>query len=142
MATGAANRKRPKLVWVISLFEICFAGVSLLSFALIYSGALPLDEAQRVYLGRVNLFDNALGLAMVSLSMIGAILLFLLRRHAYHCFLTAFALRILMAIYETSFKHWLDAIDGPGLIRDVIGWVIGIAIILYSQKLIHKDILK
>ena len=38
----------------------------MLSFALIYSGALPLDEAQRVYLGRVNLFDNALGLAMVS----------------------------------------------------------------------------
>ena len=134
--------KRPKLVWIISLFYILSAGWTILSFALIFSGTISLNEAQKAYFDSQNIFDNILTLTMGTLNVSGAILLFLLRRYAFHCFVTAFALGILMIAYHIVFKNWLDAIGGPGLVGTVIGWFISITIILYSNKLIKKEILK
>jgi hypothetical protein len=137
-----ALRKRPKLIWIISIFYIFSAGWTVLSFALIYSGAIPINEAQKAYFDSQNIFDNILTLAMGSLNILGAILLFLLRRHAFHCFLAAFFIGALMTVYHIMFKNWLGVIGGPGLIGAVIGWFISIAIILYSNKLIKKEILR
>ena len=81
-----APRKRPKLVWVISIFYILSAGLEVLSLALIYSGAIPVNEAQKAYFSSQDIFDNIPTLATGSLNILGAILLFLLRRHAFHCF--------------------------------------------------------
>jgi len=136
------SRKRPKLVWVISIFYILSAGWTILSFALIYSGAISISVAQKAYFDSQNIFDNTLTLVMGSINILGAILLFLLRRHAFHCFLTAFSIGVLMGVYQIIFKNWLGAIGGPGLVGAIIGWFISIAIILYSNKLIKKEILR
>jgi len=135
-------RKRPKLVWIISIFYILSAGWTVLSFALIYSGSIPINEAQKAYFASQNIFDIILTLTMGSLNFLGAILLFLLRRHSFHCFLTAFSLGIIMTAYHIMFKNWLDAIGGPGLVGALIGWIISVAIILYSNKLIKNEILR
>lgn len=135
------SKNRPKLVWIISIFYILSAGWTILSFALIYSGSIPINEVQKAYFESQNIFDIILTLAMGSLNILGAILLFLLRRQAFHCFLTAFSLGILMTVYHIMFKNWLGAIGGPGLVGAVIGWIIGISIILYSNKLIKNEIL-
>jgi len=64
-----ALRKRPKLVWIISIFYILSAGWTVLSFALIHSGAIPINEAQKAYFDSQNIFDNILTLAMGSLNI-------------------------------------------------------------------------
>ena len=74
--------------------------------------------------------------------MAGAILLFLLKRNAYICFLSAFILGIITTVFHIFFKNWLEVIGGAGLVGAAIGWSISIAIILYSKKLIKKEILK
>jgi hypothetical protein len=137
-----ALRKKPKLVWVISIFYILSAGYTILSFVLISTGAIQVNEAQKAYFDSQSIFDDTLTLTMGSLNVLGAIFLLLLMRYAYHCFLTAFSLGIVMYVYHIIFKNWLGAIGGPGLVGAVIGWLISIAIILYSKKLIKKEILK
>jgi len=136
------TRKRPKLVWVISIFYILSAGWAVLSFALIFSGVIPLNEAQKAYFDAQSIVDNIFTITMGSLNFLGAILLFLLRRYAFHCFLTAFSLGILMYIDHIFYKNWLGVIGTPGLVGAIIGWLISIAIILYANRLIKNEILK
>jgi hypothetical protein len=135
------KRKRPKLVWVITIFYVISAGWTLLSFALIYSGGIPLNEAQASYFKSQTILDILFTIAIGSLNFIGVIYLFLLRRTAFYLFLSAFVFGMLMTVYHIFFKNGLGAIGSPGLIGAIIGWAISIAIIIYVRKLINRDIL-
>ncbi len=135
------KHKRPKLVWVITIFNIFLAGCTLISFALIYGGLILLSEAQQAYFNSLNIFDISFSIITGVLNLIGTIMLFLLRKFAYYAFLSAFIISMLMIIYQTIFKNWIAAIGG-GLIGAVIGWCISIAIILYAKSLMSKEILK
>jgi hypothetical protein len=135
-------RKRPALVWVISIFYIVSAGFTLLSFALIFSESIPLNEAQRAYFQSQTPFDYGSSFLIGLGNLTGAVLLFLLRRHAFHCFAGAFALGILLLGYQILAKNWLGAIGGPGLVGALIGWGIAVAIIVYTRKLITQGLLK
>lgn len=135
------KHKRPKLVWIITIFYIFSAGYTLLSFVLIYGGLIPLNETQQAYFNSLNIFDISLIIITGVLNLIGAIMLFLLRKFAYYAFLSAFILSMLMIVYQAIFKDWISAI-GSRLIGAVIGWCISIAIILYAKSLMSKEILK
>ena len=128
------QKKRPKLVWVITIFYLISVGWTLLSFALIYSGFIPVNEAQAVYFRSQNTIDMLFTIVIGLLNFGGALLLFLLRRKAFHLFLFPFLLGLLMTVYQIIFKNWLAAIAGPGLIGPVIGWGISIAVIIYARK--------
>ena len=136
-----ALRKRPKLAWVISIYYILSAGITILSFVLISTGAIQINEITKAYYDSQNIFDHTLTITIGFLNILGATFLFLLRRYAYHCFLTAFAFGIVMYVYHIIFKNWLGAIAGAGLVGAVIGLLISIAIILYSKKLMKVDFL-
>lgn len=136
------QRKRPKLVWVITIFYFVSAGWTLLSFALIYSGVIPLNEAQADYFKSQTILDILFTIVIGFLNLLGTIFLFLLRRSAYNLFLSAFAFGLLMTFYHIVFKNWLAAIGGFGLIGAIIGWGISIAIIMYARKLSKAGILK
>ena len=138
----STQRKRPKLVWVITIFYFISAGWTLLSFALINSGIIPLNEAQAAYFKSQTILDILFTIVLGVLNFLGAIFLFLLRRSAFYLFLSAFAFGLLMTVYHIIFKNWLAAIGGPGLIGAIIGWGISIAIIIYARKLIRAEILK
>jgi hypothetical protein len=140
-AVSKSTRKRPKLVWVISIFYILSAGISILMVVLLYSGVIPITEAQNAYFDSQNIFDHAVALITGSLNFLGAIFLFLLMRYAYYCFLTAFSLGIVMYVYQIIFKNWLGAMPGTGLAGNIIGFLISIAILLYSKKLFKNGIL-
>jgi hypothetical protein len=72
----------------------------------------------------------------------GAVLLLLLRRHAYRLLAGAFALGILLTLYQILTRNWLGAVGGAGLVGAVIGWVISIAVILYARGLMKKGVLR
>ena len=134
------ERKRPKLVWVITVFYVISAGWTLLSFALIYSGITPLNAAQVAYFKSQTILDTFFTIIIGALNFVGAIFLFSLMRTAFHLFLSAFILSILMTAYHIFSKNWLAAIGGPGLIGAIIGWAISVAVILYTRRLIKHYI--
>jgi uncharacterized membrane protein YjjP (DUF1212 family) len=99
------------------------------------------NEAQAVYFKSLTIIDILLTIVMGLLNFVGAIFLFLLRRSAFHLFLSAFALGLIMTIYQIIFKNWGATVTGPGLIGAIIAWGVAIAIILYVRKLIRAEIL-
>ena len=135
------KRKRPKLVWVITIFYVILSGWTLLSFALIYSGSIPLNQTQAAYFKAQSMVDILFTIAFASLNFIGTIYLFLLRRAAFYLFLSGFVIGILMTVYHIFFKNWLVAIGGQGIIVAIIGWTINIAVLIYVRKLIKYNTL-
>lgn len=134
-------RKRPKFVWIISIFCLFSTGWTILSFFLIYSGLIPPDEVQKSHFNSQDILVITVTLIMGLLNILGAILLFLLRRHAFHCFVTAFACGILLTVYNMTLRNWTGTIDGPEVLRPLSGWFIYIIGILYSNKLMNDKIL-
>jgi hypothetical protein len=140
--TEPVLKKRPKLVWVITIFFILASGHTFLAFVLIYSGVIPVDEAEKSYFDSLNYFDYMLSVAQALSNILGAVLLFLLRRHAFHLFLTAFLILVFSTVHAIMFTDWLLAMSFSVLVGVVIGMGIQIAIILYSRKLIKEGILR
>jgi hypothetical protein len=99
------------------------------------------NEAQAVYFESQTIIDILFTIVIGLLNFVGAIFLFLLRRSAFHLFLSAFVFGLMMTVYHIMFKNWLAAIGGPGIIGAIIGWGIAIATILYARKLIRAEIL-
>lgn len=133
---------RPALVWVISIFYFVSAGWVLLSFALIFSGLIPLTDVQKTYFQAQTVFDYGSTALIGGANLVGAVLLFLLRRQAFPFFLTAFSFGLIQTLYQIVTKNWLGAIGGPGLVGAVIGWGISIAIIVYTWRLVSKGVLR
>ncbi|MBE2179053.1 MAG: hypothetical protein IAE97_01080 [Chthoniobacterales bacterium] len=133
---------RPALVWVISIFYVVSVGWVALSFALIFSGLIPLTDVQKAYFQAQTVFDYESTALIGGANLVGAVLLLLLRRQAFPFFLTAFSFGLIQTLYQIVTKNWLGAIGGPGLVGAVIGWGISIAIILYTWRLVSKGVLK
>lgn len=66
----------------------------------------------------------------------------MLKRYAFHFFASRFGLGLIFVGYQIVAKNWLGAIGGPGLVGAGIEWSISVAIILYSNRLIKRGILK
>ena len=135
-------RRRPALVWVISIFYLFSVGGTLLSFALLASGVLPLSEAQKTYFQSQTTLDYGITLLISLSNLTGAVMLFLLRRHALYCFAGAFIVGLLFTGYQIMAKNWLGAIGGLGLVGALFGWSINLAVILYTRSLVVRQVLR
>ena len=138
--TEERKGRRPLGVWIISAFYLIAAGWTLLSSALIYTGAIPLNEAQRQYFASLSVVDLVLATAVGLLGIVAALALFLLRRVAVMLFTIALVVNISVSVIRTNWVAAASATPGtmPGL---VLGWVVLIAVLLYARKLEKKGIL-
>ena len=134
--------KRPTLVWIISIFYFISAGWTMLSFLMLFTGAIPLNDAQREYFQAQSLIDYASTIIIGTANLVGAVLFLLLKKPAFHLFATAFSVGLLLTVYQIFTKDWLGAIGGPGLIGAAIGWSLNIAVIIYAKRLINRGVLK
>ncbi len=134
--------KRPALVWVISSFYFLSSGWVILSFFLIYSGLIPLNDAARSYFKSLTLFDHGLALLIGAANLVGAVLLFLLRRQASFFLIVALGVGLAATLYQIVAKNWLGAMPNGGLVGAFIGWGINVAIIVYSRRLAALSILR
>ncbi len=66
----------------------------------------------------------------------------MLKRYAFHFFASTFGLGLIFVGYQIAAKNWLGATGDPGLVGAGIEWGSSIAIILYSNRLIKRGILK
>ncbi|MCP4631673.1 MAG: hypothetical protein GY855_02010 [candidate division Zixibacteria bacterium] len=137
--------RRPKLVWIILVFFAILFVHTIISVIWFYRGDIVFHGAQQDSFKLRYIIDFSIPIIMGIISLINltaAIFLILLRRQAYKLFLTAFIIGILLTIYQILFDNWYWVMGGIGLAGAVIGWMIGIAIILYTRSLIKKGVLK
>ena len=133
--------KRPVLVWMISIWYVLSNGLTFLSLLLTFSGEVPLNGAQKGYFLSQTPFDYGLAGVVMALNLIGAVLLFFLKKLAFRYFLIAFCFGIGVTIYQVLIKNDLSAVGLSGGLGILIGWGISIAIIAYSKRLIQRGIL-
>ena len=142
MTNGAQqSSRRPVGVWVISVFYLLSAGWTLLSFALIFSGAIKMNSAQEAYFASLTGVDWFLSLSLGVLGFTGAISLFLLRRLAVILFSLALVLNLALTMFQTMRTNWTEAISGSGLFGVLLGFLILVAVILYTRGLTKKGVL-
>lgn len=135
------KKKRPVLIWIISIFFVVSAGWALLSFYLVLSGAIPLELQQKEYFDSLSIFDYGYTIAIGLLNLTGAIALFMLRVIAFYVFSSALALNILATIWNIVSKGWLEAIGNSGLVGMLIGLGIAAGVCLYSFNLMKRGVL-
>ena len=133
--------KRPAWVWVISVFYFISAGFTLLSFSVIGSGDAQLNSAQQAYFDSLTAVDYVVTITMGSANLLGAVLLFLLKKPAFYLFVGTFCAGILVAVWETITTNWVAAISPGGLVGAAIGWAISLAVCMYCWRLIQRGVL-
>lgn len=143
-----AGFERPVLVWIICLFYfacsplalLCIAIMPMLRSFVLTSATVP--EGQRAYFESLNAFDYLLMATGSIITLVAAILLFLLRRSAFWAFLASFVFGVLATLYNMAFKHWLDALSATSLVSTLFGWAVILAILGYVWKLYLKGTLR
>jgi hypothetical protein len=135
------KKKRPGWVWAISIFFFLSPGWTLLSFYLIGTGVVSLNAVQKVYFSNLTTIDYILTILIALANLLGAVALFLLRKVAFHLFITAFSVNLLLTAWHTVTKGWIAAMGGPDLLSALIGWALLVAVCIYSWRLIQRGVL-
>ena len=135
------SKKRPGWVWAISILFFFLAVPTLLSFYLINSGKIPLRPAQKTYFESLTFIDIGLSILNGLANLIGAVLLFCLRKQAFYLFAIALATNLLMTAWYIVSKGFIAAMPSGGLIGMLIGWGILVAVCVYIKKLEKAGVL-
>ena len=141
-ARPAIERRRPKWVWTICIFQAIACAFTTLSMVMVLRGVLPLADGQRQYFASLGFVDYVLAFSMAGLNLVGAVMLFMLRRQAFALMLTAFIIGLVQVPYQIVAKHWLSALSGPGMVGAVIGWGLSVAVLSYIRKLQREGTLR
>ncbi len=137
----STTQKRPIGVWIISLFY-WFSTVFLLwgTFSMLF-GLLPLPKA-----GLFTGVEAALSAATLVSNIIGATLLFLLRKQALVLFAGALLLNMADTIWRIASNAEIHAVSGSGVFGTALGQGLGLATVLfvcmYVWWLIRRGVLK
>lgn len=135
------SRRRPIGVWVVSAFYVLSAGWTLLSFALIFGGAIKITAAQEAYFASLTGVDWFFSLAIGVIGFSAAVCLFLLRRVAVALFSVALALNLVFTAFHVMRTNWTEALGGAGLLGALFGWLILVAVIVYARRLAKRGVL-
>ena len=134
-----SSRRRPIGVWVISVYYVLSAGFTLLSLALVLSGAIKLPAAQEAYWASLTATDHLITVAIAVSILTGAVCLFLLRRIAVTMFSISLALNVALTVHILR-TNLVEAM-GVTPLGLVFGWFILIAVIGYAHKLAKDGVL-
>jgi hypothetical protein len=132
-------RKRPTLIWIISIFFfLAFVSTMASFFIIIVLGKGSLTPAQEAYYENLSVFDYALSFIPALLNLLGAIHLLKLSRFAFHLFATALGINLVTTVQHLLFTDYMSAFPGAGLF---LGTVVAAAICLYAWRLTRKGVL-
>jgi len=142
MESEITKQKRPKWVWVISILYLVSACFTLLSFYLIYSGAISLPPDQSQYFAKLTKLDHGLSILVGFLNLFAAISLFRLKKTALYLFTVSYSLGILITAWHIASKGWVQAIGGSsGIGGAILGWCLIVAVYTYTLKLYKTKVL-
>jgi hypothetical protein len=136
------KRKRPILVWLISLFYAWGIVGTIISFAMIFGSSNPVFMMLRDYYSKMSFFPMLLSGVGFGLTAWGTVQFFRLKSVALKILLAAFAINILSMLIgffqptppgQTSASYF-SALG--------FGVFINFAVILYVWRLVRKGILR
>jgi hypothetical protein len=142
MNTETVAGGRSGWIWAISIFFGVSAGWTLLSFALIRSGAVPLNAAQIAYFSSLGPVDYVFSIGIGLANLLGAISLLLLRKIAFYLFASGLAGNLLMTLWHVATKGWVAALGGAGLVGAIIGLGLLVIVCVYSRHLLQRGVLR
>lgn len=141
-----SSARRPILVVLILCFYFISTSFTILSWVLVYTGKIPLNQATQAYMHSLTLVDYATTLILVLLNLAANIYLFLLRREAAYLFLMAWILNAGITSWHALSKGWLNALStigsGGGLVGAFLGMLLITGVTLYVWWLKKKGVLQ
>jgi len=142
--------KRPVLVWFITILYIPCATLLILFAAWILCGIYPFtEEMKRRYSGlRIGEMLSAgtlvPGVIISTLHWVAVVMLFRLKRTAFHLFVAAFAFEMAFDAYVAFAYGWRSIMGNSAIeITPALAlWAMNIAVIIYSKRLIGRGVLR
>ena len=137
------KRRRPILVWVITIFEVIgIIGGVYTAIAALSGKPVGGPEAEQ-YTKFLTPYDHLATLLISAISAAATVELFRLKRLALPLLIASFALGLLIAAYNLAFRPDYRAMfDAVGYWGLAIGWGVNIAIIGYVWWLRTKEVLQ
>ena len=134
-------KKRPVLVWVISIFYIISALGAVISLLLIFGGAIPLNAEQKAALSKVTMFDYSYPVILAVVNLTGGVCLLFLRKAAFYFLAGVFVLKT-ATMFWTAVSAGRDVTAaGAGLAGALIGVIIAGVVSVYAWRLVKKGVL-
>jgi hypothetical protein len=127
---------RPVWVWIICLFYFVTASLSLLVFAIVFSGG-KMSAEQAAYFASMTMVEKTFSASVAAASLAGAVALFLRRRIAVTFFASALALSVALTIFQLTRTH-ADELRRAGLFSVLLAWSALAAVIAYAYTLGRK----
>src|SRR5215831_11654516 len=138
---SSARWRRPVLVWAVFVWYVFSAGYTLLSFALIFAGRIPLSAEASRYLSSLSPLDYTATILALLLSVGGAVALLLLRRAAPYLFSAALLLNIASVALHALTKGLVAALGAGGPIGLILGSGIAVLVCVYAWRLYARSTL-
>lgn len=142
-------RIRPGWVWGIFIFYLVSITWSVLAQVLAHLGLVPVSAAQQEYMGSLRTVDYVTGFAIAAVQMVGATLLWLLRRQAFPVFMVGFVLGAASMAQHLTQPRFLNVFTSLGIAGMVGaglafagGLVISAAILAYTWNLRRRGVLQ
>ena len=133
--------RRPLPVWIIFLFYSISSIYSILSVFLITSGAFDMTPEQQAYVARFTTFDMVIGYIVAAVTIIGAFLLFRLKKAAVPTLFLALGVNIFSSAIFYLKNDPTTVIDPSGLLYQAGGMVLFAVVCLYARHLARHGVL-
>lgn len=135
-------QKRPILVWLIAVFYGLGALWTLLSFALFFSGRINVPPAEAAYFASLTPIDLTLTVLLAISGLVGAIMLFRLKRSALVFFLIALVLNISYSIWTFLMNPAFRTVAQQSVIGLITGLTVVSLITFYVYRLKKRGLLQ
>lgn len=133
--------KRPKLVWIISIFCILASLMQLLSHTLFISGLAALDERGQAVIASWTLLEKITPYILITILLLASTALIAMKRIAFELYLAYLVLVTLATIQQAITTDWIEQF-GMAAWSAVAGIVIFSLIVWYVYRLRSLDKLK
>jgi hypothetical protein len=136
-------RRRPLLVWVITVFYGIGALGSMYSTILALSGSFPGTGPAARFMAQLNLFDHVLTLLGAAFTVWAVVSLFRLKARAWPLFVALFAIApLVMAYYLAAKPAYRDFLLETGFVGPAISLLIGAGVLFHVYRLRRKGVLR
>jgi hypothetical protein len=134
------NRKRPALVWIISVFTFLTAGISILT--VLAAALLPINEFE-ADVAPLTLFDYVAAVVFALAAIVAAIYLMRLKKAAFYWYVVPFVAWVLLSLWDAVTKGFAASMyDQDAIGYMVFALVVSLAICVYCWRLVRKEVLR
>ncbi len=136
-----ARTRRPLPVWVVFLFYSLSSVYSIVSVFFITSGVFELTAEQQGYVARFKTFDMVIGYFVAATTLVGAFLLFRLKKAAVPTLFLALVVNVFSTAVFYLRNDPSTVIDPSGLLYQAGGMALFAVVCLYARHLARRGVL-